>query len=86
MVIGFIFSAVDCGGHQASSCRDCLQGNGANWCNGDCVWCEQHNQCVAAGGSGNQSYKKTFSNTHFDELILLTKSKIGLKTMNKPST
>ena len=39
---------------------------GANWCNGECIWCQQHNQCVPAGGSGNQSYKKTFSNTHFD--------------------
>ena len=34
--------AVSCGNHQAESCALCPQGsggwNGANWCNGDCVW------------------------------------------------
>jgi len=29
---------VSCGNHQASSCAACPQGNGAVWCNGDCVW------------------------------------------------
>merc|ERR1712187_813964 len=35
---------VSCGGHQAKSCADCPQGNGADWCNGDCKW--ERGQCV----------------------------------------
>ena len=37
---------MSCGGHYASSCQDCPQGNGASWCNGDCNW--SNNQCVSA--------------------------------------
>lgn len=33
-------SDVSCGGHRAASCKDCPQGNGAGWCNGDCFWKE----------------------------------------------
>ena len=29
---------VSCGNHFASTCADCPQGNGAAWCNGDCIW------------------------------------------------
>merc|ERR1712179_301028 len=29
---------VNCGGHKAPICAWCPQGNGAWWCNGDCVW------------------------------------------------
>merc|ERR1712048_1041328 len=29
---------VNCGGHRASNCASCPQGNGAGWCNGDCYW------------------------------------------------
>jgi hypothetical protein len=31
---------VTCGNHMAASCGECSQGQGANWCNGDCHWCE----------------------------------------------
>jgi len=31
-------SPVSCGGHYADSCELCPQGNGAAWCNGDCMW------------------------------------------------
>merc|ERR1712112_646403 len=31
-------TGVSCGNHRASSCHECPQGNGASWCNGDCVW------------------------------------------------
>ena len=41
-------SEVSCGGHYAPTCSDCPQGNGAAWCNGDCVW--SNNECVKAGG------------------------------------
>ena len=33
-----ITSPVSCGQHNAASCTECPQGNGASWCNGDCVW------------------------------------------------
>ena len=31
-------TTVSCGGHFAPTCADCPQGNGAGWCNGDCIW------------------------------------------------
>jgi len=54
---------VTCGGHKAKTCAECPQGNGADWCSGDCVW--KDNQCVsgapgapaapaAPGGLGDQ--------------------------------
>ena len=36
--------SLSCGGHYASSCENCPQGNGAYWCNGDCNWI--NDQCV----------------------------------------
>ena len=38
--------AVVCGGHSAATCADCPQGNGASWCNGECVWLTSNNSCV----------------------------------------
>ena len=29
---------VSCGGHYATTCSDCPEGNGASWCSGDCQW------------------------------------------------
>ena len=49
---------MSCGGHGASFCHGCPQGNGAQWCNGDCTW--SNNQCVAPG-AGNQ-----FTYIYFD--------------------
>jgi len=37
-------SAVNCGGHSASTCSDCPRGNGASWCNKDCTW--KSNRCI----------------------------------------
>ena len=31
-------NCVSCGSHYALNCVDCPQGNGASWCNGDCIW------------------------------------------------
>ena len=38
---------VGCGGHKANTCPECPQGNGAYWCNGDCVWL--NGECVDRG-------------------------------------
>ena len=29
---------VTCGRHSAPSCKECPNGNGASWCNGECMW------------------------------------------------
>jgi hypothetical protein len=39
---------VVCGNHEAPSCGECTQGNGASWCNVDCKWFR--NECVARAG------------------------------------
>ena len=39
------YKPVSCGGHEAPSCKECTQGNGASWCNGDCEW--SNDECVA---------------------------------------
>ena len=35
---GSVSAEVSCGGHTAVTCDLCPQGNGAAWCNGDCLW------------------------------------------------
>lgn len=37
--------SVSCGNHRASNCSLCPQGNGAAWCNGECTWIDDPNQC-----------------------------------------
>ena len=41
-------SQVSCGMHYADSCSECPEGNGALWCNGDCIW--SNDQCILPGG------------------------------------
>ena len=41
------FFKVNCGNHNAPTCADCPQGNGAFWCNGDCEWV--NGQCQSKG-------------------------------------
>jgi hypothetical protein len=42
---GFIGEAsVKCGGHEAPTCDECPQGNGASWCHGQCEWIDE--KCV----------------------------------------
>ena len=31
-------NGVSCGSHSATTCAECPQGRGKNWCNGDCSW------------------------------------------------
>ena len=40
---------VSCGNHQAATCQDCPQGNGASWCNGDCTWNTITSACDLTG-------------------------------------
>lgn len=36
---------VSCGNHRAATCADCPQGNGPDWCNGDCSWSWSNSNC-----------------------------------------
>jgi len=38
-------STVSCGNHKAKTCKKCTQGNGSDWCNGDCKW--EEGTCVS---------------------------------------
>merc|ERR1712025_541963 len=49
------FAEISCGGHDASSCAGCPQGNGAAWCGGECTWSSGSRSCIALGGSGSGS-------------------------------
>jgi len=40
-------NTVSCGGHSASSCSECPQGNGELWCNGECAWCSAKEDCMS---------------------------------------
>jgi hypothetical protein len=47
-------STVSCGNHEASSCSDCPEGNGAAWCNGERGW--QNDQCVSSDNEGEKTF------------------------------
>eukprot|EP00746_Dinoflagellata_sp_MGD_P006457 gnl/MRDRNA2_/MRDRNA2_112633_c0_seq1.p1 gnl/MRDRNA2_/MRDRNA2_112633_c0~~gnl/MRDRNA2_/MRDRNA2_112633_c0_seq1.p1 ORF type:complete len:441 (-),score=61.86 gnl/MRDRNA2_/MRDRNA2_112633_c0_seq1:39-1361(-) len=43
-VVRLASADVWCGGHRASDCAACPQGNGRDWCNGECKW--RGEQCL----------------------------------------
>lgn len=47
---------VSCGGHAASSCRECPGGNGGDWCNGECQWI--NNECITLLAEKNKTKVK----------------------------
>lgn len=54
-------SGVSCGQHRAANCGLCPQGNGFNWCNGECHWCEH--------GPKTESGKRTLRLTERTQCI-----------------
>jgi len=42
------YKQVNCGNHKAKTCQLCPQGNGRDWCNGDCSWCATSSKCFPA--------------------------------------
>jgi len=46
-------TSVSCGNHMATSCAECPQGNGAEWCNGECTWNTATSTCVKQDSNGN---------------------------------
>ena len=77
MTFVYLDSQVNCGGHIASSCSECSQGNGAAWCNGDCFW--NNNQCVAITGGGTYKLFKfpvKYLFSKFIHKLLLVKSNV----------
>ena len=43
----YVAGQVSCGNHYAISCLECPQGNGAGWCNGQCMWLNE--ECTSKG-------------------------------------
>ena len=41
------YKQVNCGNHKAKTCELCPQGNGGDWCNGECSWCATSGKCFA---------------------------------------
>jgi len=50
-------TGVSCGRHRAKKCQLCSEG--ADWCNGECVWCEQSKQCMSPEEEANTCYRVT---------------------------
>ncbi|KAL7550701.1 hypothetical protein ACHAWF_013925 [Thalassiosira exigua] len=51
---------VNCGNHAAPTCAECPQGNGQDWCNGECAWSMQNGGvCV----SKDQAHKSEVEGT-----------------------
>ena len=46
---------ISCGNHQASTCSECPQGNGAAWCNGVCTWSD--GKCIHMADVDDKSAK-----------------------------
>jgi len=40
------YQKISCGNHKAKSCNLCPQGNGKDWCNGDCSWWDATSECI----------------------------------------
>ncbi|KAL7575290.1 hypothetical protein ACA910_001815 [Epithemia clementina (nom. ined.)] len=73
-------STVSCGGHFAMDCGSCPQGQGADWCNGDCHWCpnnaaKEHTQAswtVIRTTTTAKSLEKSFSSPKGDAVPTAT--------------
>jgi len=64
---GSILDGVDCGGHRASSCSACPDGNGKDWCNGECEWTS--GKCVHSGGNVSSSSGSVSSGGELMEMV-----------------
>ena len=45
-----VSETINCGEHKAATCNECPQGNGANWCNGECKWNGLTSTCLPKNG------------------------------------
>ena len=54
---------MSCGGHYAAFCHECPNGNGASWCNGDCEWNSNLNECQIKGTESYVSCGGHFATT-----------------------
>jgi len=52
------YEQVNCGNHKAKTCQACPQGNGKDWCNGDCSWCEVLQTCFHHDEKAKMCQKK----------------------------
>ena len=62
----WLLGPVSCGNHEAKSCADCTQGNGASWCNGQCVW--ENEECISVD-YGNLNANRVFWSQKYFTLL-----------------
>lgn len=57
------YQKVSCGNHKSKSCELCPQGNGADWCNGDCSWCKTLEKCFPSEEKAKLCVRKGVSDS-----------------------
>uniref|UniRef100_A0A7S2IBL4 Glycosyl transferase family 1 domain-containing protein n=1 Tax=Helicotheca tamesis TaxID=374047 RepID=A0A7S2IBL4_9STRA len=76
-----------CGAHRAPSCRDCPQGNGAAWCNGECVWNHEKQYCDDIPGTWDYvhpDYKHLTQIQAFQEVVNENDVRVNIILVKRP--
>ena len=73
---------VSCGMHFADSCAECPQGNGAGWCNGQCVWVS--NKCVDRPSYVHPDYHSLLKEYPFQPVATETGDYLDIITVRAP--
>lgn len=68
------YKQVNCGNHKAKTCQLCPQGNGRDWCNGDCSWCQSSSTCFPAEDFAKQCMSAAKKRTLEAKLKALSES------------
>uniref|UniRef100_A0A7S3KYG5 Uncharacterized protein n=1 Tax=Amphora coffeiformis TaxID=265554 RepID=A0A7S3KYG5_9STRA len=58
---------VSCGGHWEPSCDKCPRGNGASWCNGECMW--KDNACIDRPSYVHPEYHQLLKQYPFQPVV-----------------
>ena len=74
-------TAVSCGMHSTPTCGECPMGNGASWCNGDCLWiggdCASEAECCvdpadAPHASGHNARRAASDSKHVNATAVIS--------------
>ena len=80
-VTGSGAAAVSCGMHSTPTCGECPMGNGASWCNGDCLWiggdCASEAECCvdpadAPHASGHNARRAASDSKHVNATAVIS--------------
>ena len=77
------YQQVSCGNHKAKSCERCPQGNGADWCHGDCSWCASLGVCFAAEDMNKMCHLKKSAGNQVKQNAPKAKEKEGGNHLEK---